>query len=125
MKSAVLTAITHALLPLTLFPFAFFVAPVFAAKANELDFHLDKLTLLVFQLASFICNYWYLCVLILALLLTIDVVVLFKLVRRSKTAGYYWSGLVIFVEAAIVSLCVATLVLLQHALSNIPSLCPI
>ncbi|MDT8303371.1 MAG: hypothetical protein RQ760_17970, partial [Sedimentisphaerales bacterium] len=115
----------HALLPLILFPFAFFVVPVFAAKANDLGFEPDKLTLLVFKLAFFICSYWYLYLLVLALLLTIDAVVLFKLVRLNKFAGHCWSGLVVFVEAGILSLCVASLVILQHALSNIHWLCPI
>jgi type II secretory pathway component PulF len=124
-KSIALAVITHALLPLAFFPLAFFVVPVFATKANELGFEPDKLTLLVFKLASFICSYWYLCGLILTLLLAIDAVVLFNLKRLNRIAANCWSGLVIFVEAGIVSLCVAALVLLQHALSSIPWLCPI
>jgi type II secretory pathway component PulF len=124
-KSVALTVITHALLPLTLLPFAFFVVPVFAEKANELDFELDTLTLLVFKLASFINGYWYLYVLVLALLLTIDAVVILSLLRLGKIAGYFWSGLIVFIETGFVGLCVLTLVHLEHALSNIPWLCPI
>ena len=124
MKSAALTVITHSLLPLTLLPFSFFVVPVFAAKANELGFQLDALTLLVFKLASFISDYWYLYVLILALLLTIDAVVVLRLSRLSRIAGHFWSWLIVFIEAGFVGLCVATLVRLGVALSNIPWLCP-
>ena len=117
----VLAVITHALLPLTLLPFAFFVVPVFAAKANELDFELDALTLLVFKLASFISGYWYLYILILALLLIIDAVVLLRL---SRIAGHCWSWSIVLIETGFVGLCVLTLVRLQLALSNIPWLCP-
>ena len=117
--------ITHALLPLALFPFAFFVVPIFAAKANELGFELDKWTLLIFKLVFFICSYWYLYILILILLLTIDAIVLVSLTRLSKTAGCFWSGLVVFIEAGVLGLCVAALVRLQHALTSIPWLCPI
>ena len=124
-NSPVLTVIAHALLPLTLLPFAFYVVPVFAAKASEMDFELDALTLLVFKLASFISDYWYLYVLILALLLIIDAAVILKLSRIGRIAGNFWSWSIVLIEAGFAGLCVAALVRLGVALSNIPWLCPV
>lgn len=125
-KSTILTVITHSLLPLTLFPFALFVVPTFAAKAGEFGVELPKLTLFVFNLSSFISRYWYLCVLILGFGLTIDAVIYFLLFRfTKKTVVYLWSGLVIFIQAVFAGLCVLALLLSLNVLSNIPWLCPV
>ena len=124
-KSIVLEVINHALIPLILFPMAFFVVPVFAEKADELNFKVDKLTLLVFKVSSFICSYWYVCVLILILLLVIDAVVLLSLKRMSRIAAYCWWGLVVLVEGGIAGFLVVILVRLQHSLSTVPWLCPV
>ena len=59
-KPTISTLITHSLLPLALFPFAFFVVPFFATKSKEFGFEASILTALVFNLSSFICQYWYL-----------------------------------------------------------------
>ena len=83
-KSTILTVISHLLLPLTLFPFAFFMVPPFAAKSSEMGIEISKLTSLVFNLSSYICRYWYLCILILAFAVTIDAVIYFSLYRFKK-----------------------------------------
>ena len=125
-KSTILTVITHLLLPLTLFPFAFFVVPSFAAKSRELGVEVSKLTALVFNLSSFICQYWYLCILILGFAVTIDAMICFSLFRlKKKIVTHLWSGLVILIETVFIGLCVLALFLSLHRMSNVPWLCPI
>ena len=92
-KSTILTVITHLLLPLALFPFALFVVPSFAAKSRELGVEVSRLTVLVFNLSSFICQYWYLYILILGFAATIDAVICFSLFHfKRKIVTYLWSG---------------------------------
>ncbi len=125
-KSTILTVITHLLLPLTLFPFAFVVVPPFAEKSRELGLEVSKLTVLVFNLSSFICRYWYLYILILGCAVTIDAVICFSLFRfKKKIVNHLWSGLVILIEAVFAGLCVSALLLSLHRMSNVPWLCPI
>ena len=126
LKSTILTVITHLLLPLTFFPFAFFVVPSFAAKARELGVGVSKSTVLVFNLSSFICQYWYLYILILGFAATIDAVICFSLFHfKRKIVTYLWSGSVILIEAVFAGLCVLALLLSLHHMSNVPWLCPI
>ena len=125
-KSTILTVITHLLLPLTLFPFAFFVVPSFVAKSRELGVQVSKLTALVFNMSSFICQYWYLYILILGFAVTLDAVICFSLFRfKKKIVTHLWSGSVILVETVFAGLCVLSLLLSLHRMSNIPWLCPI
>lgn len=125
-KSTIFTVITHSLLPLTLVPFAFFVVPFFTEKAREVDIELHKLTILVFNLSSFICQHLYLCVLIIGFAITLDAMICFSLLRlKKKMLTHLWSGLVILIEAVFVGLCVFALVLSLHRMSNAPWLCPI
>ncbi|MBW8000453.1 MAG: hypothetical protein FVQ80_00330 [Planctomycetes bacterium] len=125
-KSTIPTVITHLLLPLTFFPFAFFVVPSFAAKARELGVGVSKSTVLVFNLSSFICQYWYLCILILGFAVTIDAVICFFLFRlKRKIVTQLWSGFVILTEAVFASLCVLVLLLSLQRMSNAPWLCPV
>ncbi len=125
-KPTILTVITHLLLPLTLFPFAFFIVPPFAEKSMELSVEVSKLTVLVFNLSSFICRYWYLYILILVFAATINAVICFSLFRfKKKIVTHLWSGLVILIEAVFAGLCVLTLLLSLRRMYNVPWLCPI
>ncbi len=125
-KSTILTVITHLLLPLTLFPFAFFMVPPFAAKSSEMGIEISKLTSLVFDLSSFICRYWYLCILILVLAVTIDAMICYFLFRlKRKIVTQLWSGFVILTEAVFAGLCVLVLLLSLQRMSNAPWLCPV
>ncbi len=125
-KSTILTVITHLLLPLTLFPFALFVVPSFAARSRELGVEISKLTVLVFNLSSFICQYWYFYILILGFAAIIDAVIYFSLFHfKRKIVTYLWSGSVILIEAVFAGLCVLALLLSLHRMSNVPWLCPI
>ena len=125
-KSTILTVITHLLLPLTLFPFAFFMVPPFAAKSSEMGIEISKLTSLVFDLSSFICRYWYLYILILLFAVTIDAVICFSIRRfKKKIISFLWSGLIILIEGVFAGLCVFALLSSLHRISNAPWLCPI
>ena len=124
--STTLTVITHSLLPLMLFPFAFFVTPPFEEKSSQLFVEPSKLTLFIFGLSSFIRNYWYFCLLILGFALAVDASVYVLLFHsKKKVAASFWSALVILIEAVFAGLFVTMLLLLLHNLSTVPWLCPI
>ena len=125
-KSTLLTVIIHLLLPLSLFPFAFFIVPSFSEKSRELGVEVPALTALVFNLSDFVCQYWYLSILILGFAVTIDAVICFSIYRfKKKIIRHLWSGLVILIEAVFIGLCVLALLLSLHQMSNAPQLCPI
>lgn len=125
-KSTTLTTITHLLLPLTLFPFVFFVVPPFAAKSSEMGIEISKLTALVFNLSSFICQYWYLFILILGFAAAIDAVICFSLLRfKKKKITRLWSGSVILIEIVFAGLYVTALLSSLHRMSHVHGLCPI
>jgi hypothetical protein len=125
-RSTILTVIVHLLIPLSLVPFSFFVVPSFVAKSRELSMEIPALTALFFNLSAFVCQYWYVYLLILAFAVTIDAVICFSIYHFKKKIIYpLWSGSVILVEAICIGLCVLALLLSLHHMSNAPQLCPI
>ena len=124
-KSTVITGITHLLIPLLAFPFAFFVVPEFIDKAEHFKFEPAVITRLVFQFSGFICSFWYVAVLIVGVLIAVDAGVYFKLFTRNKRLlCKFWSAGVIGFEFVLACVSVWSLLILLESLSNIPHLCP-
>ena len=124
-KSAILMALVHLLLPLSVFPLAFFAVPTFVEKSREFSIRIPVLTSLVFQFAAFVRHYWYLYLLMLSFAVMIDIAIYLALFHFKKKISCLWSWGVILCEAVCMTLCVLGLLIPLHHILHAPQLCPI
>ena len=120
-RSAILTIMPHALIPLFWFVLAVFIAPRFVVGFVESGFEIPPLTHFIIKISDFMSRYWFVYLFVILLLLVADGAIYFSLLRSSgKIPAGFWSMLVLLVEGIFTVLCIIALCLpLMRIISGI------
>ncbi len=100
-RSAIITVVTHAMLPIAFIAFSVCVIPIFAGRAQESNIIPYGNVLLLFNISIVLSDHIYICLGLLYVLLTLDAVVCLIVFRMKKRMyANLWSWSVIICQSA-------------------------
>ncbi len=100
-RLAIITVVTHAMLPIAFIAFSVCVIPIFAGRAQQSNIIPHGNVLLLFNISIMLSDHIYICLGLLYVLLTLDAVVCLILFRMKKRMyANLWSWSVIICQSA-------------------------
>jgi hypothetical protein len=109
-RSAIMTVLTHALIPIAFIGFSLCAIPAFAQKLAQFNIAPDDKLLRLFNISELINEHVYFCLGLLYLALCLDAAVYLALFHMKKRAiAGFWSWVIIITETSLIIFCVWTL----------------
>jgi hypothetical protein len=106
-RSAIMTVLTHALIPIAFIGFSLCAIPVFAQKLVQFNIAPDDKLLLLFNISELINEHVYFCLGLLYLVLCLDAAIYLALFYMKKRAiASLWSWGIITAETVLIIFCV-------------------
>ena len=109
-RSAIMTVLTHALIPIAFIGFSLSAIPAFAQKLAQFNIAPDDKLLRLFNISELITEHIYFCLGLLYLALCLDAVIYLALFHSKKRViASLWSWGIIIAETALIIFCIWTL----------------